>query len=602
MDSYVPTIPEETVPIPYGEMVFSAIEDTTNPYPINISNPLQLFDFPKTTQGAVAFQALTRVKELLSHGFHNPSDTTPSCGLWLSITSQLAVAIHNSVRHTHDPDTLPYHFASFSPSENSDFQTLTSTISALNSFFTNCLSDDSAPSSHELCLRCLKECKVPITKAEWESVLLSCGQNIKAAHHTIINTKLCQLTEEMETWVDTTRAHIKDAFINSVVNDDIPNFHNEHANDARLVEWVSCTKAAVRQTVLAFITHETILETINPWASEALEGAKVHALAENEAFLLNYTCDQCALAEAKAISDANDYYTTTLTTLKAEAVEHAERKVATFKLDLKIKAEERKEALRLDSIKRIKEPVSSSTSISRTNCTKQHVDPTAHPPRSRSISRSRAPSPESQIPLSASLPLPLPVSRSPDQSTPRASPVVELPLTRALTEPALSLQPPPTNVSVGPPENSLEAAMLDVSTTHLPISVPIPPPAVESSFDPSTSGILSAIQGMISEAIQPLASQVSVISSCCDVIQSYQATNATDPHYSPSTPAALWAPNPTAWAQPEVSQQNSLPSYLDQPRVDYDYDMRQQDDNYDYVPPIHPDLLPVPEDIEHYYR
>ena len=180
--------------------------------------------------------------------------------------------------------------------------------------------------------------------------------------------------------------------------------------------------------------------------------------------------------------------------------------------------------------------------------------------------------------------------------------MVELPLTRALTEPALSLQPPPTNVSVGPPENSLKAAMLNVTTTHLPISVPIPPPIVKSSFDPSTLGILSAIQGMISEALRPLASQVSVISSRCNAIQSRQATNTADPHYSPSAPATLWAPNPTAWTQPEVSQQNSLPTYLDQPHVDYDYNMRQQDDDYDYVPPIHPDLLLVPEDVEHYYR
>jgi len=107
---------------------------------------------------------------------------------------------------------------------------------------------------------------------------------------------------------------------------------------------------------------------------------------------------------------------------------------------------------------------------------------------------------------------------------------------------------------------------------------------------------------MISEAIRPLASQVSIISSRCDAIQSHQATNAADAHYSPSAPAALWAPNPTTWNQPEVSQQNSLPSYLDQPKVDYDYDMGQQIDNdYDYVPPVHPDL-PVAEDVEHFYR
>ena len=178
--------------------------------------------------------------------------------------------------------------------------------------------------------------------------------------------------------------------------------------------------------------------------------------------------------------------------------------------------------------------------------------------------------------------------------------MVELPLNRALMEPALSLQPPPTNVTVSPPENSLEAVMLDVSTSQLPVTHTNPPPAVESSFDPSTSGILSAIQGMITKAIRPLASQISIVSARCDSIQSQQAIVSTDKPYSPSAPAALWAPNPTAWNQLEVSQQNSLPSYLDQLKIDYDANMEEYD--YNYTPAIHPDLLPVAQDVEHFYR
>jgi len=587
MDSYIPNVPEIPVPIPFGELTYSAIEDTTNPHPITITNPLQCHEFPDTPQGAVTFQALTRVQEFLSHGFRNPDDTTPSRALWLGVASQLFAAIHNSIRRTHADDAQPHFFSSFSPLEDVDFQLLASTSSALQTFFTNRQNDNTEPGTHEICLRCLEECKVPISETEWESVLLSCGQNIKAAHRTIINTKLRELTQEMNTWVDNARAHIKDAFINSIVNDDIPNFHNEHASDARLVEWATRMKAAVRQTALAYITNKTITDIVDPWASEALDGAKVHALEENKAFLLNFTRDQRAAAEASAISDANDFYNTTLTSLKAEALECAEREVASYKSDLKIQAEERKEALRLDSIKWIKEPPSSNSSVTRTNHTKQRADPTARPSRSRSISRSWAPSPESQIVIPSLKP-----TRSPDQSTPRASPLVELPLNRALTEPALSLQPPPTDISVGPPENSLEAAMLDVSMSNLPI----PSPAITSSFDPATSGILSAIQGMISEAIWPLASQVSVISSRCDAIQSHQATSAADARYSPSAPAALWAPNPSHWDHPEISQQNSLPSYLDQPQLDYDMG------DYDYAPQVHPDLLPVPADIEHFYR
>jgi len=176
--------------------------------------------------------------------------------------------------------------------------------------------------------------------------------------------------------------------------------------------------------------------------------------------------------------------------------------------------------------------------------------------------------------------------------------MVELPLNRALMEPALSLQPPPTNVTVGPPKNSLEVTMLDVSTSQLPIIESNPPPVIESSFNPSTSGILSAIQGMITKAIRPLASQISVVSTRCDTIQSQQAVSAVDKPYSPSAPAALWAPNPTNWDRPEITQQNSLPSYLDQPRIDYNTDMG----DYNYTPHIHPDLLPVAQDVDQFYR
>jgi len=592
MDSYIPNVPEIPVPIPFGELTYSAIEDTPNPHPITIANPLQIHEFPETPQGAVAFQAFTRIQEFLSHGFRNPDDTTPSRALWLGVTSQLLAAIHNSIRRTHNADSHPHFFSSLSSLEDVDFQLLASTSSAIQSFFTNRQDDDTAPGSHKICLRCLEECKVPISEAEWESVLLSCSQNIKAAHRTIINTKLRETTKEMDTWVNNARAHIKDAFINSVVNDDIPNFHNEHAHDARLVEWAARMKATVRQTALAYITNDTILDIVNPWASEALEGAKAHALEENKTFLLNYTRDQRTIAEASAISDANDFYNTTLASLKAEALERAEREVASYKSDLKIQAEERKEALRLDSIKRIKEPPPSTSSVSRTNRNKQRADPIARPSCSRSISRSRAPSPESQIVIPTSIP-----TRSPDQSTPRASPVVELPLNRALTEPALSLQPPPTNVTVGPPENSLEVAMCEVSTVPLSVPKPNPLPVSESSFDPSTSGILSAIQGMITKAVRPLASQISVVSARCNAIQSQQAVSSADRPYSPSAPAALWAPNPSHWDRPEISQQNSLPSYLDQPKLDYDADMG----DYNYTPQIHPDLLPVAADIEQFY-
>ena len=522
MDAYVPNVAEAPVPIPFGDLTFSAIESTTNPHPITITNPVLMHEFPETPQGVISFQALTRIEEWLSHGFADHSDDAPPRALWLGITAQLLVAIHNSICRTHHPKTFPNIFApsTLSPLENSDFQTLASTLSSLSSFIANCVDDPEEPAQYEICLRCLEECRIPISEDNLGTILLSCGQNIKAAHCTVINDKLRQLTDEMDTWVSTCRAAIKDAFINSVVNDTLPLFHEEHTNNPCLLEWASHMKTAIRQTALAYITNSAISEVIDPWAAEALEGAKAHALYENETFLTNYMRDQHALAEAKAISNANDFYTTTLSALKVEATERAEREVALFKLDLKIKAEECKEALHLDSIKFIKP--SSTSSVNRTNCTKQCADPTARPlPHSHSVSRSWAPSPKS-------IPPSLPVHQSPSR-TPRASPIVELPAACALTE-------PPTDVSIGPPENSQEAIMLEVSTSQLSAytyprapsaqeiaglpSTMVEPVVSQSSSDPATSAVLSILNDTLGSTLKQISSQLSVVSTCMDAMES----------------------------------------------------------------------------------
>ena len=75
-----------------------------------------------------------------------------------------------------------------------------------------------------------------------------------------------------------------------------------------------------------------------------------------------------------------------------------------------------------------------------------------------------------------------------------------------------------------------------------------------------------------------------------------------DRPYSPSALAALWAPNPTDLGHLLVEEQNSLPYYqVGQPDFDLDYDMATME-QANYNPPIHPDLEPVPANIEDFYR
>ena len=197
--------------------------------------------------------------------------------------------------------------------------------------------------------------------------------------------------------------------------------------------------------------------------------------------------------------------------------------------------------------------------------------------------------------------------------------MVELPLTHALTEPALSLQPPPTNVSVGPLENSQEELMLGVTTSQLstytyPIApsafeIAGPPPMVVASSQGSStalpmSDILSIIQGGLADALHPLQTQLSSVMSCIDAMESCHASQANAP-YSPSAPAALWAPNPTHLQPLGTQEQNSLPYYnLGCPQEDVDYTMDQYDDYNTYneqTVHLHHGTLPVAKDVKYFY-
>ena len=133
--------------------------------------------------------------------------------------------------------------------------------------------------------------------------------------------------------------------------------------------------------------------------------------------------------------------------------------------------------------------------------------------------------------------------------TPRASPCVDLLPTHALTEPALVLQPPPTDVSVGPLSNSFETAMMQVDTTTLQtfdyptreLSAPpintLPANSSRSSTDLLTSAVEALLRG--------LSSQLSSITSRLNRLEQPQPKP-----YSPSIQASLWAPPRTSRPKP----------------------------------------------------
>ena len=171
-------------------------------------------------------------------------------------------------------NTFPNAFSELTTVEITDFQLLAKTLSSLNSFFENRSDDSDEPSRWEICLRCLEECKsFPTDNAAFESVMMSCGQNVQAAHRTIINDQIRTLSNEMNEWVSTCR--------DAVVSDNLTTFHTDHADDPRRIDWANRMKSRIHQSAVAYTTQTAIDEVIEPWASEALEGARARAINDN---------------------------------------------------------------------------------------------------------------------------------------------------------------------------------------------------------------------------------------------------------------------------------------------------------------------------------
>jgi len=147
------------------------------------------------------------------------------------------------------------------------------------------------------------------------------------------------------------------------------------------------------------------------------------------------------------------------------------------------------------------------------------------------------------------------------------SPIVELPPTCALTEQlVLTLQPPLTNMSVGPPSNLFEVTMMQVDMILLQaVEYPRTPSAFKpqgplntqaaapvsqetdtpspSSLNPATSSVMSLICGISESLLAQIQESSLVVNSHFSAFsQCLECLKQPNKPYSLSTKAALWQP------------------------------------------------------------
>jgi len=179
----------------------------------------------------------------------------------------------------------------------------------------------------------------------------------------------------MDDWVDDRCTQIQNAFIDSVISDDLSYLHNVTDQDPRLTAWATATLASFTDTAKRFMAQEAIATTVEPLLIKSLQATKVKINTKGEAYLNNYICKECVKAEAAANCDALLFYTDTLNALKAKATEQSKHEIAKFKSSLKVKNEERKAALLEDFDKWAPKPsLASSASVVCSSQRKTHVD------------------------------------------------------------------------------------------------------------------------------------------------------------------------------------------------------------------------------------
>ena len=402
-------------------------------------------------------------------------------------------------------------FANLSTEESSSFDLVVRTINSLRSFF-----DDyyELPDQTNICLRCLEEQQSPLTQAQWRSVMITCGHNVEAAFTSITNSATKSLHDDLADWAAHQQAKVRNIMIDSLTSSVDFDF-SAVIEDDRIQTWLSEVKARILDRLDPNMTAEATTDhpTFDTWAE---------AIAANAIKRAKFDAEQ---AYTKAFNDAQSSF---------------ENELTKYKNEMRLETDRRK-----DNIRKTMEAAVKGTSRNHPRA----------PPISTSSSRrgrTQTPSIDSRGPSRTGTPAhsraPSPVRAS--STTPKASPASFFPPSQALSEPL-------TDVSVGPPENSFESAMMKVDESTItanPLTQPHPEssgppllaaaPSVPNTQEPipNEAPIPEGLSAFFSQLSSQMSSQFSSIENKLNAMGSRIDALERPEQYTPSALASAWAP------------------------------------------------------------
>jgi hypothetical protein len=433
---YTPLQPSLPVPIPPGLRDVHLVSGATSlpAFTIDLlpTPPSSFFDV--TANGSVTRAALDRLGEFFSHGFTTPSSSPDSAiprELWFRVAATVILQIHGGMRRScmsldpNDPgNTHPL------PHPSPDLEALvvaTATgVQAINSFFSTFSSD---PAHWSLCMRCLENCDIASVEQCFQAALMSCGHDVQVAHMSVFNAAHRDLSQLADCWVTDQLTEIKAALIGHVLGLPSDTSHPE------LNSWVKDMAQHISDRVIPSLAEEECRTTIAALTCESLDDARAQVTALHK--------DEFAHLQTQASRELSEEYEV----YRASLRQQMDADFLAYKQQLRIEAQEAKEAACIAAVQAMPPPPKSAARSSR----KTHqIDPLARPP---SRAQSTHPSPN---------------------CTPQASPICppDDPPALLLSGPGI----PPALNTPAPPTPSLPPAPSNIAATipTAPSSLDIP--------------------------------------------------------------------------------------------------------------------------------
>ena len=541
------------MPIPPGLTISTIEQSITTVHPI-ATHPVVPGHFPATDIGTAYYHAFQQVHEYLTHGFSDSEDDLPDRDDWINITVSLLTHIHNSIRQTHLRTPLHQVFDDLHPTERAKMQIIKHAASSISAFFTSRLTD---PNQSTMCMRCLEECNIPILFDHLDSVLMSCDQNIRATHTTIINSIIRTMHTDLQAWADDRSEDIKNKLIEGVVNGSID--QKIFDEDTCIQAWINSHADFIQERLKTNISKSVPAdyEPLSVWTTEAADIAykaattKASKIAKREArkFYEQEYNHLLTLAKQQVADDLKLQMTT--------ADNEAEAEIATYKHKLRIETEQRKDnALKAANaaVKKVSRTHPRAPPVSTSICSRTNSFSRERPSRSASCASS-------------------PGGQWEHSTTPKAVSATTDPCPHALTEPL-------TDISVGPPSNSFEVAMLQVKEPMMVLTATQNPPLTNSSPAPDQFTFF----------MNQITSQLSVISSKFDGIE-HRLAKVEQPRYSPSA----------AQPHPDPGYYDDMAMPLDYPDDDLNYELptrnaaTEEEDLQEYLDFIYCNHYQLPE-------